>query len=105
RSTTTASTELYSLSLHDALPIYWYPHEAPNPWRLAPNSRNESRGAESGGNSPRAASQAVLAKPECGTSAKIRHKRKRILAANPRSEEHTSELQSRFDLVCRLLLE
>src|SRR5699024_11715483 len=23
----------------------------------------------------------------------------------PRSEEHTSELQSRFDLVCRLLLE
>src|SRR5699024_12156139 len=25
--------------------------------------------------------------------------------AKPRSEEHTSELQSRFDLVCRLLLE
>src|SRR5207249_8622024 len=25
--------------------------------------------------------------------------------AHPRSEEHTSELQSRFDLVCRLLLE
>src|SRR5207249_12218625 len=28
-----------------------------------------------------------------------------IAPANPRSEEHTSELQSRFDLVCRLLLE
>src|SRR5207249_12002903 len=27
------------------------------------------------------------------------------LAGTPRSEEHTSELQSRFDLVCRLLLE
>src|SRR5699024_12179008 len=27
------------------------------------------------------------------------------LPARPRSEEHTSELQSRFDLVCRLLLE
>src|SRR5207249_11329319 len=27
------------------------------------------------------------------------------LASSPRSEEHTSELQSRFDLVCRLLLE
>src|SRR5699024_12388838 len=27
------------------------------------------------------------------------------LAEDPRSEEHTSELQSRFDLVCRLLLE
>src|SRR5207249_10723726 len=28
----------------------------------------------------------------------------RILNTGPRSEEHTSELQSRFDLVCRLLL-
>src|SRR5699024_11389375 len=27
------------------------------------------------------------------------------LTIHPRSEEHTSELQSRFDLVCRLLLE
>src|SRR5699024_12092980 len=27
------------------------------------------------------------------------------ICADPRSEEHTSELQSRFDLVCRLLLE
>src|SRR5699024_12732999 len=26
-----------------------------------------------------------------------------LLKHNPRSEEHTSELQSRFDLVCRLL--
>src|SRR5699024_11899899 len=29
----------------------------------------------------------------------------RVRKANHRSEEHTSELQSRFDLVCRLLLE
>src|SRR5699024_11452752 len=28
-----------------------------------------------------------------------------IIVHHPRSEEHTSELQSRFDLVCRLLLE
>src|SRR5699024_12577078 len=28
-----------------------------------------------------------------------------VLSASIRSEEHTSELQSRFDLVCRLLLE
>src|SRR5699024_12160147 len=28
-----------------------------------------------------------------------------LAQAGPRSEEHTSELQSRFDLVCRLLLE
>src|SRR5207249_10595512 len=29
----------------------------------------------------------------------------RVTVGRPRSEEHTSELQSRFDLVCRLLLE
>src|SRR5437868_9051419 len=29
----------------------------------------------------------------------------RQVILHPRSEEHTSELQSRFDLVCRLLLE
>src|SRR5438067_6889875 len=28
-----------------------------------------------------------------------------FVSVEPRSEEHTSELQSRFDLVCRLLLE
>src|SRR5699024_11265311 len=32
-------------------------------------------------------------------------KMKREEKMNSRSEEHTSELQSRFDLVCRLLLE
>src|SRR6266576_4549053 len=36
----------------------------------------------------------------CGPAA-----RPRPPAARPRSEEHTSELQSRRDLVCRLLLE
>src|SRR5699024_11799808 len=30
---------------------------------------------------------------------------KNLLPPDSRSEEHTSELQSRFDLVCRLLLE
>src|SRR5690606_40995465 len=36
-----------------------------------------------------------------------RHRRRRIRGrrARPRSEEHTSELQSRENLVCRLLLE
>src|SRR5207249_8424299 len=37
-----------------------------------------------------------------GSSAR---KRVEALPASTRSEEHTSELQSRFDLVCRLLLE
>src|SRR5207249_7905345 len=33
------------------------------------------------------------------------HEAVTLIAAAVRSEEHTSELQSRFDLVCRLLLE
>src|SRR3954468_25112969 len=61
----TATTEIYTLSLHDALPIFsdsllkW-------PWGWRPPAPKRGR---------------------------------------PRSEEHTSELQSRRDLVCRLLLE
>src|SRR5256885_9632355 len=63
----TATTEIYTLSLHDALPI-------------SPQVR-------------RAASRHRL--PGVGTQ----HDRSR------RSEEHTSELQSPCNLVCRLLLE
>src|SRR5699024_12419759 len=44
-----------------------------------------------------------------GTNPKNKYHTSRIrgssLAITVRSEEHTSELQSRFDLVCRLLLE
>src|SRR6266536_6725095 len=61
----TATTEIYTLSLHDALPIY----------PRAPRFRSRC--------------------PECSRKG----------ARSPRSEEHTSELQSRVDLVCRLLLE
>src|SRR5258707_2353003 len=64
----TATTEIYTLSLHDALPI------------LAATDR----AARGGGFSRRRARSAWL---------------------QPRSEEHTSELQSRQYLVCRLLLE
>src|SRR5207249_11794022 len=35
----------------------------------------------------------------------IYEQQKERLSTKPRSEEHTSELQSRFDIVCRLLLE
>src|SRR5690554_7757711 len=68
----TATTEIYTLSLHDALPIYWKPSSAP-PRRRASRSRPTS------------------ATPWA--------------QADWRSEEHTSELQSRPHLVCRLLLE
>src|SRR2546429_6786567 len=78
----TATTEIYTLSLHDALPI-WRGHQ-----RLC--GRSLPGGA---GRAPR--------RPERprahGLEPRGRHQ--------GRSEEHTSELQSRLHLVCRLLLE
>src|SRR2546430_16504965 len=65
----TATTEIYTLSLHDALPISWW----------SPPSR--CRGSWS-----RACARSTT-------------------ASSRRSEEHTSELQSQSNLVCRLLLE
>src|SRR5438876_7545641 len=72
----TATTEIYTLSLHDALPIYHRPLEAE-----AAVLDHHFEGvvlAEVGGEHA----------PQSG-----------------RSEEHTSELQSPVHLVCRLLLE
>src|SRR5260221_5831815 len=40
-----------------------------------------------------------------GSQAYSRQTPEGVLSGNPRSEEHTSELQSHSDLVCRLLLE
>src|SRR6267143_7233852 len=69
----TATTEIYTLSLHDALPI------------------------------PRAAARSR------GTRHRTGRGRRSAACSGPapalRSEEHTSELQSQFHLVCRLLLE
>src|SRR5690606_41191116 len=81
----TAPTEIYTLSLHDALPI------CPNA-AAAPGARATSTpGADDGNEGPSASSGA----PAPTTTA----------PRFPRSEEHTSELQSRENLVCRLLLE
>src|SRR2546428_10250893 len=71
----TATTEIYTLSLHDALPISFGPFECRRKGRRIKTRSLTPRG----GPAPR---------------------RERA-----RSEEHTSELQSRSDLVCRLLLE
>src|SRR2546429_1054249 len=46
----------------------------------------------------------VLA-PSCGRRGLLNSARTRVPAPEKRSEEHTSELQSRLHLVCRLLLE
>src|SRR5690349_23379453 len=72
-----ATTEIYTLSLHDALPISlsWW-HAGPGRFGKA-DLAGRVHGPAHRSRAPR----------EC------------------RSEEHTSELQSRRDLVCRLLLE
>src|SRR5215510_11517641 len=71
----TATTEIYTLSLHDALPI-----------------------------SPRTQGYASLDYEPAGYAASDLVKVDGVLNG-VRSEEHTSELQSRGHLVCRLLLE
>src|SRR2546421_3463872 len=77
----TATTEIYTLSLHDALPIWSFKR------RKGCNRR-------------------VIRVFIVAASPLIRAGLQSMLAdSRVRSEEHTSELQSRSDLVCRLLLE
>src|SRR5438067_8402205 len=78
-----ATSQIYTLSLHDALPISL---------RLG-----------------RILAELVPREPEVHALVALMEiqasRRGRAPPAPSRSEEHTSELQSRFDLVCRLLLE
>src|SRR5437870_7676382 len=79
----TATTNLYTLSLHDALPIYI--------------------GYKSEGILPLATFQSAGETVKPGDKLRVT-----VKGRDPdgdRSEEHTSELQSRGQLVCRLLLE
>src|SRR3712207_7549484 len=82
----TATTEIYTLSLHDALPISVLHLHGADP-----------RALRHGGGPPRHDRPA------------LRHPARRACLRGDlrrrRSEEHTSELQSRQYLVCRLLLE
>src|SRR2546430_14907390 len=84
----TATTEIYTLSLHDALPIYIF-----GPGDLV-NSGDPT--AETW---PQEIVKALEIKVLPLNSEAIRK------ALQERSEEHTSELQSQSNLVCRLLLE
>src|SRR3712207_7586641 len=86
----TATTEIYTLSLHDALPISPRVAHAPRPLvRL-------DRCAEGNTQGDRAALDHHPTSAPCRRCCPWAHRR---------SEEHTSELQSRQYLVCRLLLE
>src|SRR3712207_9195660 len=80
----TATTEIYTLSLHDALPICGRPPRPP--LALLADAHRSSSGA---GRSPAPGGR----------------RRRPVRTRRLRSEEHTSELQSRQYLVCRLLLE
>src|SRR3712207_6943309 len=85
----TATTEIYTLSLHDALPISdssSRPHSPPREPRTTIAVP------------PAAISTTVATNGSAGIG-------RRVASTVPRSEEHTSELQSRQYLVCRLLLE
>src|SRR5699024_11422769 len=95
-------TPPHSLSLHDALPISARcrparrsPHLPPPPSPTAP--RGPPPRPPSPGDSLH---RRVDGWPTGSRPRPVPRRRRR-----PRSEEHTSELQSRFDLVCRLLLE
>src|SRR3712207_7368560 len=92
----TTTTEIYTLALHDALPI-------------SPSGEEEAlaRARPAGVRAPRR--RVPRKRPRQGAAAV-----RRALGGDgavalgrhrPRSEEHTSELQSRQHLVCRLLLE
>src|SRR5207248_10655847 len=86
---------IYTLSLHDALPISRTSrnslHPVPSPTDPA-SFRRLSRCKRS----------ARRANPCSGNHSPSRET---VSRSRPRSEEHTSELQSPYDLVCRLLLE
>src|SRR5207247_2916375 len=87
-----ANAEIYTLSLHDALPISSSACSSPSTAAGTGCPCAASR-------SPRSRSMICKSIRAIGTSWRGR------TGARFRSEEHTSELQSRVDLVCRLLLE
>src|SRR2546427_8833092 len=82
----TATTEIYTLSLHDALPICEIVLDVGSPRSHAPGI---GQGALQKRDRRCVAPLGFVARRNHGT----------------RSEEHTSELQSQSNLVCRLLLE
>src|SRR2546430_5999876 len=89
----TATTEIYTLSLHDALPICIAHRQA----QEFTESQNKLREAEQ---LARASHPLLL-----GEVLNARGALEVDQGKFQRSEEHTSELQSQSNLVCRLLLE
>src|SRR2546426_6377922 len=83
----TATTEIYTLSLHDALPI---------------SRRSRGIGLLARGEVPARRGEHAAVDPGGAGGGPVVPE---VAEAGQRSEEHTSELQSPCNLVCRLLLE
>src|SRR5207253_8930913 len=88
---TTAPSPIYPLSLHDALPIF-------------PESAHRTQRSVDRRLRPEAGAAGNVMGDRLGIDA-FDHPLHFQLHQLPRSEEHTSELQSRGHLVCRLVLE
>src|SRR3989449_8533316 len=84
----TATTEIYTLSLHDALPIS---DERDTADHVDPHLGSPVR--------------VLVPGEQVAGEGEPHREQEQQDADHPRSEEHTSELQSRLHLVCRLLLE
>src|SRR5207253_9002555 len=99
--TSTPPPSIYTLSLHDALPIWWR-----RPIPRAPSAQHDRAQVHAGSRAVDRELGPLGARPDRGLALDHRSRR---LGLPPhtfvRSEEHTSELQSRGHLVCRLLLE
>src|SRR5690348_17738817 len=87
-----ATTEIYTLSLHDALPISM---REPIREPIGVNRLSQPELAQPPAHLPERPAQAAARARICGERSSNLY----------RSEEHTSELQSPVHLVCRLLLE
>src|SRR5690606_41446525 len=96
--TTTAPSLIYTISLHDALPSQLPAHPrrgsaspagCRSPYGIRPQRQRDV---------PRRHARPYLGQRAGGIRRSVRRQ-------SSRSEEHTSELQSRENLVCRLLLE
>src|SRR5204863_4305248 len=97
----TPTSQIYTLSLHDALPI----STSRKKEGLCSNGACSSLGWPSGWYPSRPRLTSPCPSRPLGASSTGPRSGTRASGTQRRSEEHTSELQSRRDLVCRLLLE
>src|SRR3712207_8625157 len=91
----TATTEIYTLSLHDALPIF-------DPRRSSSGLIRSRVPIETPPDVIKTSAPRIASSKRAARSSSVSRARP---FQTGRSEEHTSELQSRQYLVCRLLLE